>query len=180
MANYPNVELLSPSGIKIFSESKNNFDKISKEQLLSENGTYTIVVFSNSNRDNETINFGLYQITPPLHASTVLFGVAIEFTIKNCETKLFTFEGTLSTMVKFSCMANYPNVELLSQSGIKIFSESKNNFDKISKEQLLSESGTYTIVVFSNSDRDNETINFGLSQITPPLQASPLLFGEAI
>jgi hypothetical protein len=70
-------------------------------------------------------------------------------------------------MVKFSCMANYPNVELLSPSGIKIFIESKYNFDRISKEQLLSESGTYTIVVFSNSNRDNETINFGLSQITP-------------
>ena len=177
---YSDMELISPSGKKVFTDSKSNQEFIDTEQKLIESGTYTILAYHHSGDASQTFSLGVFQIIPSVPAKQLAMGAVESGNIKNCEIKLFTFEGTSGTTVRIGYSSNYPDLDIISPSGKKVFSDTRSYSAEIITEQALTETGTYSIYAYTHSGCESETYRLWLWQKLPPLNATVLSFEQKI
>ncbi len=171
---YPNLELISPSGKVVFTDAKDYSSYISTDQLLTESGTYTIVAYKHSSSASDSYSLGMYQIIPPVNSTKISADTVTSGTLKNCELKIFTFNGTNGTTKRIRYYSYYPNLELISPSGKVVFADAKDYSSYINIDQLLTESGIYTILAYKHTNNTSDTYNLGLYQITPPINSTKI------
>ncbi len=168
---YEDLELISPTGDTIYSQSNGYDGCILTEQNLTENGTYTIVIYTHSGY-SEPYTLGLYQMSPPLETNVIAADTLLTGTVKRWEKKFYTFNGASGTTVRVGYDANYyEDLELISPTGDTIYSQSNGYDGCILTEQNLTENGTYTIVIYTHSGY-SEPYTLGLYQMSPTLETN--------
>ena len=168
-AFFPRVELYAPNGS--FLDSGQGFLVGSIFERLTTTGTYTVSVFDNSSRDDASGDYDLYFAKAPgsNEGNGISGGDIIVDFIDLGDIDSYAFEPTAAgvpvtfVLTDLDELSFFPRMELYSPSGTLL--ESSQDFTIAQINETLNELGTYTLLVYDNSSRDDAVGNYQLSAL---------------
>jgi len=180
----PRIELFSPSSTNIGSITTMFSEEVELFNILSESGTYTILVSDNFGEETGSYSIFIQRLNNPINAKSIEVGTSMSGSIGIIgDIDTYTFTATTNDVV-FISMANGdspigPHIELYSPSGTKI-GGNEDYYYPVDIIHSLFENGTYTILA-SDSGRSN-TGPYGIfiQRLNNPVNAKPIGLGTTM
>ncbi|MBK8021941.1 MAG: hypothetical protein IPK19_11085 [Chloroflexi bacterium] len=173
--------LVGPDGATVFTTSGFN----DRSQALAQTGTYTLRIYTDAVVDTGTYSFKLWLVPAPQ-----VFGIAIGDTVSdgvpsagagNLEVPgaedHYTFTATAGQSLVFDVLAQNGNLSwtLVGPDGTSVFSTS--GFSD--RAQALTQSGTYTLRLYTDAVADTGTYSFKIWLVPDP-QVYGIAIGDTV
>uniref|UniRef100_UPI001E494552 Ig-like domain-containing protein n=1 Tax=Cyanothece sp. BG0011 TaxID=2082950 RepID=UPI001E494552 len=139
----------APSGQRLFSQRLyTDYEGLT----LSIDGEYTLV-FEGDNRSNN--NYQLEIVTPDFITNSLIIGDTIEAEISEAgEQDIYTFEGTIGQQIWLDELLGNSSIvaTLYNPSNTQVLSTNFGSYDDSSNRPILTENGTYRLVIDGTGD----------------------------
>lgn len=177
--------ILDPNNQELTRVTGGSASAISENLEITEAGTYTVSIFDNGADNTGDYNFTLESINNPGDVTSISYGDSASEDINpTSDIDIYTFEAQANDIIDF----RLSDSSIFLGASFKIYGPTSDDIpvvrggsgSAILEDQILTESGTYTVSIFDTGADNTGDYNFTLESINNPGDVTPLVYGESL